>query len=137
MRAVIDTNVLVSGVFWKGPPREILHAWEHQGFQMVVSKPVLDEYERVLAELAARYPGVRYDRILELIAVHAWVVSAVEFAKPICKDPDDDKFLGTALAANASYIVSGDKLLLALDGFKSIRIVTPRSFLGKLGNIET
>lgn len=129
MKAVIDTNVFVSGVFWKGPPRDVLVAWERRAFQWVVSNPVLDEYRRVLAELGARYPGVKYDRILELVTVHAEAVSAVHFARPVCKDRDDDKFLGTALSAGAQFVVTGDKLLLAVDGFRGLRVVPPKTFL--------
>lgn len=58
MKAVVDTNVLVSGIFWKGPPRKVLEAWRAGVFRLAVSPPVLNEYERVLAELAAKYPGV-------------------------------------------------------------------------------
>ncbi len=129
MKAVIDTNVFVSGVFWKGPPRVILEAWKEKKFHWVVSAPVLDEYQRVLNDLGARYPHVEYARILELVAVHAEIVPTIHFAKPICKDKDDDVFLAPAISAGDQYIVSGDKLLLEVDGFRGLQIMKPRAFL--------
>ena len=47
MRVVIDTNVFVSGVFWKGPPAEILRAWRAGRIEIVLSPEILDEYRRV------------------------------------------------------------------------------------------
>jgi predicted nucleic acid-binding protein len=49
--AILDTNVFISGVFWKGPPFEFLKAWQEQRFRLAISPPILDEYRRVLDEL--------------------------------------------------------------------------------------
>jgi predicted nucleic acid-binding protein len=51
IKAILDTNVFISGVFWKGPPFEILKAWQEQRFRLAISLPILDEYRRVLDEL--------------------------------------------------------------------------------------
>jgi predicted nucleic acid-binding protein len=51
MKAILDTNVLVSGVFWKGPPFEILNAWRKQRFELTISPAILEEYCRVLGEM--------------------------------------------------------------------------------------
>jgi len=109
MKAIVDTNVFVSGIFWKGPPHKILLAWQKGRFQLVVSPAILEEYRRVLAELAAKYGGVQYDRILELVELHAEIVAPIEFVRPVCTDPDDDKFLAAALSAGAEHITSGDE----------------------------
>ena len=57
MRVVLDTNVVMSGRFIGGLPRQILEAWNHGGFEWVVSIAVLTEYRRVGLELGARYPA--------------------------------------------------------------------------------
>jgi len=129
MRAVVDTNVFVSGIFWKGPPHKILSAWQADRFKLVLSSSILEEYRRVLAELASKYPGFQYGRLLELVELHSEIVSPIAFARPVCTDPDDDKFLGTALAAGIVHIVSGDKALLKLNGYKGLRIIGPAVFL--------
>jgi uncharacterized protein len=132
MKVVVDTNVFASGVFWKGPPYQILQAWERGQIKLVVSPPILDEYRRVLIELAVHRPGVKYERSLELVGLHAEVVTALAFARPVCTDPDDDIFLATALSAGVEYIVSGDKALLAQNGFRGLHVVPPRAFLSQL-----
>jgi len=53
IKAVLDTNVVISGIFWKGTPFEILKAWQEQRFHLVISGPILREYRRVLAEMAS------------------------------------------------------------------------------------
>ena len=129
MKAVVDTNVFVSGIFWKGPPHQVLQAWQEGRFRLVVSPPVLEEYRRVLVELQARYSQVRFERILELVELNAEVVEPVVFTRRVCSDPDDDKFLATALAAGAEFVVTGDRALLAVKSFQGIRVVDPRAFL--------
>ena len=52
---------------------------------------------------------------------------------PVCRDPNDDHVIATALALNADVIVTGDKDLLALSQYRSIRILTARAFLAELG----
>ncbi len=52
MKAILDTDVFISGGFWKCPPFEILKAWQEQRFRLAVSPPILDEYRRVVDERA-------------------------------------------------------------------------------------
>ncbi|PWU18600.1 MAG: putative toxin-antitoxin system toxin component, PIN family [Bdellovibrio sp.] len=86
----------------------------------------------MLTHLAGQRPGIKIDRVLELVDLHAEVVEAVAFARPVCSDPDDDKFLEAALSAQADYVVTGDKALLAQDGLRGIKVITPRKFLSCL-----
>jgi hypothetical protein len=57
MRVVLDTNVLVSGIFFSGPPSRILKAWRSGRLTLVYSPPIFEEYERVLASLADEFPS--------------------------------------------------------------------------------
>jgi putative PIN family toxin of toxin-antitoxin system len=132
MRVIIDTNVFASGVFWKGPPFQILQAWQQGDIRLIVSRPILEEYRRILLHLSEHRPGVKIDRVLELVDMHAEIVEPVYFTRPVCSDPDDDKFLGAALSANIDFVVTGDKALLAQDGFRGVKVVTPRKFLSQL-----
>jgi predicted nucleic acid-binding protein len=50
---------------------------------------------------------------------------------PVCDDPDDDKFIACAIAAKCKMIVSGDKHLLKVSGFKGIGVIRPREFVDK------
>jgi putative PIN family toxin of toxin-antitoxin system len=129
MRVVVDTNVFVSGIFWKGPPYEVLRAWRNQSFKLVISSEIFAEYQRVAVELNAKYPSVNVDKFLDLVSFYSEIVRAPRFVKPICSDPDDDKFLAAAFAGSANYIVTGDKALLKLDDFKGISILPANKFL--------
>ena len=129
MRIVVDTNVLISGVFFSGPPCEILQAWREQLVRLVVSPEMLEEYRHVAVELADRFAGVDPTPWLELVAARAERVEAPPLDQQVCSDPDDDKFLACAIASAARFIVTGDRALLRVSGFGGVLVVTPRQFV--------
>ena len=71
MKIVLDTNVLVSGIFFAGAPYEILKAWYDHKVDLVISLEILDEYQRVAEKLAQEFSGVDVARILDLLTVGA------------------------------------------------------------------
>lgn len=129
IKAILDTNVLISGIFWKGVPFEILKAWQKHRFRLVISLPILHEYHRVLDEMSKKRPILVLSSILQVIELQSEMVEPVSFAKTVCDDPDDDKFLEAALAAYADYVVSGDAALLSIKNYHRIQIVKPALFL--------
>lgn len=129
IKAILDTNVVISGIFWKGAPFQILKAWQEQRFRLAISLPLLDEYHRVLEEMTRKRPSAVLGSILELIGLHSEMVEPVSFARTICSDPEDDKFLEAAVAANADYVVTGDAALLSLKNHQRIQILRPAQFL--------
>lgn len=131
MRLVLDTNVFISGVFFAGPPFDILKAWRAGQVEIVVSAEILDEYRRVGVELSEKYTTVDLTPFLELLISHASVVHAPPLDERVCSDPDDDKFAACALAGRSKFICSGDKALLKISGYKEISVVTPRAFVDR------
>jgi len=131
LKAVMDTNVFVSGVFFSGPPYQILNAWQSGDFELVVSQEILDEYQRVGEILAEEHPGIDLDSILTFVIEHAKVYEPARLKEPVCEDPDDDKFLACALASGSCIIISGDKHLLKVSGFQGIEVLKPRQFVDK------
>ena len=130
MRVIIDTNVLVSGIFWQGVPARILEAWVERRFRLVVSTSILEEYQAVIHQLEKKYPSVTVSRtILQAVGLYADIVEPVKLAEQVCTDPNDDKFLAAALSGNVDCIVTGDAALLKTDGYKGIRVAKPSSFL--------
>jgi putative PIN family toxin of toxin-antitoxin system len=129
VRVVLDTNVFVSGVFFGGLPHRILRAWRDGGIQLLLSSEILEEYTRVGEELAARFPAVRLFPVLKLVAMHAEFAEGTPLRTRVCDDPDDDKFLVCAAAGRAGVIVSGDKHLLAVGGWRGIEVLKPRAFV--------
>ena len=133
MRVVLDTNVLVSGVFFGGVPGRILAEWTAGKIVLVLSPAILDEYRRVGHELGLQYPDLNatFEPILTLLAMNAIIVDAPALPGPVSDDPEDDMFLAAALAAQGRIIVSGDKHLLAVSGWRAIDVLTPRQFVDR------
>ncbi len=131
MKIVLDTNVFVSGIFFKGPPYTILDAWRDGKLQLVISMEILEEYQRVGMILAEEYRGIEWSPIMELLIQNSMVYSAPRLPTPVCEDPDDDKFLGCALVSGSKVIVSGDRHLLAVSGYQNIEVLKPREFVNK------
>ena len=123
VRAVIDTDVLVSALIHDGKPRElVLGLFDRH--TVILSRQMLAE----LADVAGRdkFPvtSVQVERFLSSLVRIAKIVPDNALFKEVAKDPDDDVVLNTAYAGKADCIVTGDKHLLALIQFKKTRIVT-------------
>lgn len=133
MRVVVDTNVVMSGVFFGGLPGRILTAWSAGQFALILSPAILDEYRRVGKELGRRHPesAAAFDSVLTLLLMHAVIVDAPPLEDPVSDDPDDDKFLALAAAANVDVVVSGDRDLLRVSGWRGIAVRTPRAFVDR------
>jgi putative PIN family toxin of toxin-antitoxin system len=126
---VLDTNVFVSGVFFTGPPYQILKAWRDRRIQILISGEILEEYHLVGKQLHEQFPEVDLEPILQLITTHAVMVQPQKLPNAVCADPDDDKFLACALAGKSKIIISGDKQLLKVSGHKGIKVIRPRKFV--------
>lgn len=128
LHVILDTNVLLSGIFFGGVPGRLLTAWQDERLALVLSPAILTEYHEAGAVLAARYTALAapLDSILALLAQTATIVDAPALAERVSADLDDDKFLACALAARTPLIVSGDKHLLHVSGWSRITVVTPR-----------
>lgn len=128
MRIVLDTNVFISGIFFSGPPFQILRAWKERRIQFVLSQEIVGEYQRVAESLAEKYPIANLPEIIGLFTISSEMVETEGYEIAECEDPDDNKFIECAMAGNCRIIVSGDKHLLKLSGFRNIDVLTPRRF---------
>ncbi len=129
MKIILDTNVLISGIFFSGPPYQILKAWKESKIKIAVSKEILAEYHRVAEELSEKFPSVEISQILALFTIHAEMVTTQGLEVSVCEDPDDDMFISCALRSKSKIIVSGDKHLLKISGYQEIEVLKPRIFL--------
>lgn len=136
MRLVVDTNVLLSGLIWSGPPRKLIDAAIEGEIEIVSSVALLEELHRTLSYgrivSAMRAKGKQPIAIMDLIAGLAEIVDAPALPQHVCRDPDDDAVLACALAARADLIISGDDDLLVLATFEGIPIVTAASALVRI-----
>ncbi len=129
MKIVVDTNVLVSGILWKGNPFQVVDLWAKQKVNLLVSRLILDEYERILTALAKKYHNETFAlKWLPLIAEDSILIEAPHHFTG-CNDPDDNKFVDCAVAGKAEFIISGDQDLLDLQSVLNISVVTPTEFL--------
>ncbi len=129
MRIVLDTNVLISGIFFSGPPFQILKAWKDTKIQVVLSKEILLEYQRSGETLSAKYSEIDIAPIIDLLTIYGEVVETEDISVSICEDPDDNKFIECAMASNCKLIVSGDKHLLNVSDYQGIEVIKPRTFI--------
>lgn len=132
MRAVLDTNVVMSAIFFGGVPFEVLSAWHNGEFELVVSDAVMAEYREIAARMKEKFPSIEPERWMRYIEDNATMVPAVPLAAQVCEDVDDDVFLACAATANAKIVCSGDKHLLACNGWNGIEVLNPRLFCNRL-----
>lgn len=136
MRAVIDTNIFVSGIIKpSGLTGDVLRQLRDGNFTLFYAPALLDELVDVLnrPRIRDKY-GITHEDIKTIVAL---VMLRGESVTPdrtitVCRDPKDDMFLEIAVAGDADVIVSGDNDLLVLNPFENIPIISPRDFLDML-----
>lgn len=127
MRVVLDTNVLISAYATPlGVSGQIYNAWTRGEFTLVTSPYIFSEVGRVSLRLGftrERIGGVLTElyRLTEVVEPFSIFIDGI--------DADDMPIVGTALAGNAEYIVTGDRRLLALRRYETIKLIAPRAFL--------
>lgn len=135
-RAVVDTNVLISAALRvDGHPRRVLDVIRRCNGVLLFS-------DETFRELRNRLGRPKFDRYInqatravylaQMMTVSEWV--SITNAKLGCRDPDDDKFLETALIGDADCIVTGDRDLLVMSPFHGISILSPSDFVNRIGN---
>jgi putative PIN family toxin of toxin-antitoxin system len=138
MRVVLDTNTVVSALFWSGSPRRLLDLVYSGRITTFTSDELILELEDVLrrAKFVSRLAseGTTARTASLQYAALATLIQPPKFVAPICEDPDDDAVLECALSAAAEAIVSGDRHLLKLGSFRGIEIMPAGELLRRLDN---
>ena len=127
-RVVADSNVIISGLNWRGKPHEVLNLARSGRMQLAVSDAILDETSRILQDKLG-WSSERVAQAREEIRGFTTHVSPAETLDAVPGDPSDNRILECAVAAEAEVIVSGDSHLLRLGSFNGIPIQTPADFL--------
>lgn len=128
----MDTNVLISGVLWRGPPFHLLARAEERRLTICSSLEIMGEVYRVLyypkfqkyIDKQRTSPGELFEKIESLCTI----VHVDQSVTGVCPDPDDEKFLACALASGVTVLISGDKHLLNMKQYESVRILTAKTF---------
>ncbi len=129
-RVVVDTGVLVAGIYWRTEPYQVLRAWMRGGFTLVVTEDIWAEYLDVawrvkFKERLAASP----EEWLRLVQVRADWAEPAELEAQVGRDPDDQCFFRAAVGGNASVIVARDPHFTDMERPLGITILTPRQFL--------
>jgi putative PIN family toxin of toxin-antitoxin system len=141
VRAILDTNVLLSGLLWRGAPHALIALARNDDLALVSSPALLAELTRVLGRakfdaILARIQ-ITPDQILTEIRHLADIVDPPALPTPICRDADDDAVLALAVAARIDLIVSGDDDLLALQSYVGIPIAAPAQALRQIHGLPS
>lgn len=129
MRAVIDANVLIAALLWRGPPHALLEQVRAGTLSLVSSPALLAELADVLAR--AKFDAIlaktntSRERSLAEVRQLAELIEPPPLPQPVCRDADDDQVLALALAARAELIITGDDDLLSLSSFEGMPIIAP------------
>ena len=134
MRVVVDTNVFVSAVFFGGVPGEVLNMWRNGSIDLLLSPEILAEYEDIVCRFHARYPNVDPEPVVSLVVRRAVFVQAGPLPRSVSVDQDDDKFLAAAVAGKAEIVISGDKHLLHVSGYRGVEVITAAQFVERYGS---
>ncbi len=133
MRAIIDTNVLLSGFLWRSTPHALLEQVRSGELTLVISPALLAELADVISrskfDTILTRSNTSRSRTLDELRRLAEVVESPPLPQPVCRDPDDDAVLAAAIAGQVDLIVSGDNDLLCLKQYQSIPILSPREAL--------
>lgn len=136
IRAVVDTNVVLSGFLsHKGNPSRIIDAWARKAFVPIVSLPLKKEYLAVLKyDRIQRHLGNRLKETFKTLKSLLKIAEIVYSKETISlfKDPYDDMLIEAAISGEADFIVSGDKGVLEIKQYKTVKILTAVEFIEKL-----
>ena len=135
MRAVVDTNILVSGLIRKqGLPGQVLRRLRDGDFTPIYSVAMMVEVIEVLSrpQMRDKYQVGSNDimALINLVRLRGELVSPKRKIEA-CRDPQDNRFLEAALEGEAEVIVSGDKDLLVMAEFEATRIISAAEFLAR------
>lgn len=129
-RAVLDTNIIISSVFWEGKPYEVVRKGIEGEYQIVLSTEILDEVAERLKN-KFQFPEEAMQELIDILLTFSHLVEpTIKF--DVVRDKKDNKIIECAFDGKADYIVTGDPDLLDLNEFRGIKIATAKDFLNHL-----
>lgn len=135
MKIVIDTNVFIAAfISPRGKSSEVMERC-FTLHEVVCSEFILNEFRDKMLGKFKREPSDVAEAI-SLLRARLIMVTPAELSKAASRDTKDDPILGTAIAGQAEQIITGDKDLLSLASFGTIRIVNPTVFFDEDQTLE-
>jgi putative PIN family toxin of toxin-antitoxin system len=129
-KVVIDTNVFISAFGWGGKPFKIIQVLEVGEIVNCISEDIITEVSKALSYPKLAFPQELQSGILEFIIAHSRFFKSKKSLK-VTPDPKDNILIECALSAKARFIITGDKKLLAMKKYGSVKLISPEAFLGR------
>lgn len=126
MKAVLDTNVLISSTLWAGSANKTLLLLIGKNAKLYTSRAILEEY----AEIVRReFPQVteKLPQLMENILSFSTIAETSVRLDVVKADPDDNRIIECAVASQAEFILTYDKHLLKLKEYEGVKILTPEN----------
>mgnify|MGYP001558859559 CR=1 FL=1 len=135
MKIVLDTNVVISGLLWKGSAKVLFDFIEKNKITICLTPKILHEIKKVLEypriKKQIRKVGVDTNEALFFLLQYSEIYQDIDIFHVVADDPSDDMFVNCAVACGSRYIISGDQHLLKIREFQKIKILTIKDFLKK------
>ena len=128
LRIVLDTNIFLSALIFGGKPRQLIEMLARGQIEVVISEPILTEMRRKVSQ---KFPGFagELEQMELLLEQDAELVKLGAITITVCRDPDDNRILETAVLGKCSHIITGDKDLLVLRQYEKILVLKPADFM--------
>lgn len=135
IKIVLDTNILIASLLFKGEIAGVVDLWKKRKIIPIFSRDTFDEFKTVLEYPKFSLTAQEIKMIIEEEVLPFFeVIEVTDKINGVCKDSDDDKFIDCAVSASAGFLVTGDKDLLDIGGYKSVKILSASEFLRMFKN---
>lgn len=128
IRVVLDTNVIISAIFWRGAPYRVMKKALKREFVLITSPAILDEVSDRL-ENKFKLPRGELEKLLHILLSYSEMVEGSAKVDAVKADEKDNKIIECAIDGRADFIVTGDGHLLKLKNYEGIKIITSNELL--------
>lgn len=129
MRVVLDTNILISALGWKGNEYNLMKKCMKEEITLIISLDILEEFREVALRPKFRFEKEEIEEFIDAMIRSGEVIQPTKKINIIKEDPSDNRILECAIEGKAKYIISGDNHLLKLEEFEDIKIIKSGEFL--------
>jgi putative PIN family toxin of toxin-antitoxin system len=129
MKIVIDSNIFVSSFFWGGHPKEVFERVINGFDELFITDEIIKEIISVMSSKKFNVNSSEIEDYIKIIGKYSKIIISKSVLGSISRDRDDDKILQCGLDGNVDFIITGDKDLLVLKEYETIKIIKPKDYL--------
>ena len=129
MKIVLDTNIFVSSFFWGGYPQKVFDRVIYGFDELYITNELIQEISSVMSSNKFNANIIEINDYIKIIEKYSKKIVSKKNSESVSRDKDYDKVLQCGVDGNVDFIITGDKDLLVLREYKSIKIIKPKDFL--------